>query len=72
VTAGRKPKVGGAREGAGRPPKAAADKLSITRTLKMTRAQAKAQDAFSERQGTDWPTMVREAIDLAMARGSTR
>jgi hypothetical protein len=71
VTARRKSKVGGKRKGAGRPRKGD-DARSVVRTLKLTPAEATTQDEFAKSQATTWPDMVREAIELALARGSTR
>lgn len=68
---GRRKRVGGARAGAGRKP-AAGVARSIARTIKITPDEASAQDALAERQGVTWPDLAREALGVAVARGSTR
>lgn len=66
----RRPKVGGKREGAGRPPKPAGEAATVVRTVKLTPGQAAAHDeARGEQPWADW---IREAAELAIARGSTR
>lgn len=64
----RKSKVGGARPGAGRPP------LEVTRSIRrpvlLRPDEAAAHDAA--RGDQPWGEWIREAADLAIARGSTR
>lgn len=60
-----------AKRGPGRP-SLGADARSVTRTIKLTPGEAAAQDALASRAGQTWTDLVREALDLALARGSTR
>lgn len=71
MTARRKPKVGGARAGAGRPPKGPSAR-SVVRTIKLTPAERDAQDALAASEGTKWTDVARAALGLVVARGSTR
>jgi hypothetical protein len=65
----RRSRAGGARAGAGRKPTGGVA-ASIARTVKLTPEQAEAHDrARGEQPWADW---IREAADLAIARGSTR
>lgn len=66
----RRAKVGGAREGAGRKPVAGVARKP--RTIKLTPDEAAAQDAAAAKLGMTWPDWIREAAELAIARGSTR
>jgi len=47
-------------------------KRSITKTVKLTPGEHAAQAALAKRQGQKWSDLAREALDLAVARGSTR
>lgn len=60
---------GGARKGAGRP-SLGQDARSIIRSMKLTPAEAAAHDAA--RGDMPWSDWMREAAQLAIARGSTR
>jgi len=64
----RKPKVGGKRAGAGRPP--SDNPRSVKRAVLLLPAEAAAHDAA--RGDTPWGDWIREAAELAIARGSTR
>jgi len=66
----RRPKVGGVRKGAGRPP--AERTRSVPRMVRLYPEEAAAQDAEAKRAGLDWVDWIREAAELAIARGSTR
>jgi hypothetical protein len=61
---------GGRRKGAGRPPLAVS--RDITKRLRMTAQEEAAQEAAAARQGLTWSEWIREAAELAIARGSTR
>lgn len=66
----RRPKVGGKRKGAGRPPSANPRRNKVT--IKLTDSQhaaVQAAAAAEDRSVSDWGNA---AIDLAIARGSTR
>lgn len=60
---------GGARAGAGRKPTGDVA-ASVVRTVKLTPAQAEAHDAARGKQ--PWSDWIRDAAELAIARGSTR
>ncbi len=63
-----KPKVGGKRAGAGRPP--IANPRTVKRAVPLLQSEADAHDAArGDRPWADW---IREAAELAIARGSTR
>lgn len=68
----RKPKVGGARAGAGRPPKPRAEKRSALIRISATPAVAAAAAELAKRQGVSLSDLGLEALQLAIARGSTR
>lgn len=57
--------------GPGRPP-LGVDARSVTKTLKLTPAELAAQETAAERSSLTWTDWAREALDLALARGSTR
>jgi hypothetical protein len=61
-------KVGGRRAGAGRPP--IANPRTIKRAVPLLPSEAAAHD--EARGDTPWAEWIREAADLAIARGSTR
>ena len=64
----RRSKVGGKRKGAGRPPSPAP--RTEPRMVRLTKAEAAQHDAArGERKWADW---IREAAELAIARGSMR
>lgn len=65
----RRRKVGGARVGAGRKPQAGVAR-TVARTIKLTPDEAAAHDIA--RGGVPWSDWMREAAELAIARGSTR
>lgn len=65
----RKSKVGGARAGSGAKPQRGAV-ATVTRSIKLTEDEAAAHDAA--RGDLDWSKWIREAAELAIARGSTR
>jgi hypothetical protein len=67
----RRSKVGGARPGAGAKPQRGVA-ATVTRTIKLTPAEAAAQDLAAKVEGLDWSKWVRAAAELAIARGSTR
>ncbi len=64
----RKPKVGGKRAGAGRPK--IANPRSVKRAVLLLPSEAAAHD--EARGETPWGDWIREAAELAIARGSTR
>lgn len=64
----RKRGPGGRRKGAGRPP--IDDPRVVRREVKLTPDEATAHDAA--RGDQPWGEWIREAADLAIARGSTR
>lgn len=66
----RKPKVGGARPGAGRPP--SPDGPSVPRMLRLPAELDTACAAAAKAVGMSWADWAREALELALARGSTR
>jgi hypothetical protein len=66
----RKPTVGGRRAGAGRKPKPAGEVRSDVRTVKLTPDEGARHDAAAGDQ--PWSDWIREAAELAIARGSTR
>lgn len=69
MTRRRKTKVvGGARPGAGRKPRGKGP--IIRREVKLLEAEAAAHDAA--RGDQPWGDWIREAAELAIARGSTR
>ena len=65
----RKPKVGGARAGAGRPPSTGPTR-TVKRGVPLLPSEAVAHDAA--RGATPWATWIREAAEMAILRGSTR
>lgn len=67
----RRPKRGGARENAGRKPKGKVA-MSVVRTIKLTPADAAAQDAAAEAEGQAWPDWIRCAADERIARSTGR
>lgn len=64
----RRSKVGGKRAGAGRPP--SPDSRSEPRMVRLRPDEAAAHDAA--RGDQPWADWIREAAELAIARGSTR
>lgn len=64
----RRSKVGGARAGAGRKPVTGVAR-SVIRTVKLTPDEATAHDAARGEQS--WPDWMRDAAELAIARGPT-
>lgn len=67
----RKPKVGGAREGAGRP-SLGADARSEVVKVSLTAADRQAVAAAAERESLSLSDWGAAAFRLALARGSTR
>lgn len=67
----RKPKVGGARPGAGRP-SLGDDARSANVTVKLTPATRAAWRAAATREDSTLTDYVIAAVELALARGSTR
>lgn len=59
------------RKGPGRPPLGAAAR-SVTRSIKLTAAEAAAQTAAAKRSDLTWTEWIRDAAKLAIAHGSTR
>lgn len=68
---GRKRGPGGRRKGAGRPSLGAAAR-SVTWTIKVTPEMAAAIDDIAARSGVKRAATILEALELAIARGSTR
>lgn len=60
----RKPKVGGARPGAGRKP--SPDGPSVVRSLRLAAPAAAAQDAAAAAAGKPWVDWAREQLDSAV------
>lgn len=71
MTLPRKRGPGGARKGAGRPP-LGEDARSVVWTIKVTPAMAADFDDLAEACSTTRAALLLEAIELAIARGSTR
>ncbi len=71
MTARKRKGPGGARKGAGRP-SLGPDARSVVWTIKVTPAMASAVDDLAEASGTTRAAVLLEAIELAIARGSTR
>ncbi|HEU4727709.1 MAG TPA: hypothetical protein VFT22_07465 [Kofleriaceae bacterium] len=63
----RRTKRGGARPGSGRKPKGSTA-MSVVRTIKLTPADAVAQDAAADAEGQVWPDWIRGAADDRIAR----
>jgi len=63
---------GGRRKGAGRPALPDGAARSVVWTIKITPAMATAVDDLAATSGTTRAALLLEAIELALARGSTR
>lgn len=48
------------------------DRRIVFRSLKLTESEAAEQDALAEQRQQDWSKFARDALDLAVASGSTR
>jgi hypothetical protein len=59
------------KRGPGRPPLGAAGRSKV-RTIKLTAAELGAQEAAATAESRTWSDWARAALDLAVARGSTR
>jgi len=62
----RKPR----KRGVGRPPLEVS--RDVTKRIRLTTQEEAAQEAAAKREGLTWSGWARAALDLALARGSTR
>lgn len=67
----RRPGPGGARAGAGRKPLGPVAR-SVVKTVKLRPDEVAAQEAAAQAESSTWSDWARAALDLAVARGSTR